>query len=562
MRGDPIYLLDTTSGAITQLPNSAIDPSVDPVLVWSPDGSTLTVASLGNECPRLVDSHTGQDRMALGGPGECYSDQALAWLPDGKLLAVPDLNGGAALLRFPEGNPARYLYSSAQVGSFPGIKRSLFIDPGGKWLASRGGVGLNGHDFGQPFVVWDIASGGVKAQISTVLKPLEGRRRMAAVFDGSSILILYESGEITRWVFTDSAAQEKMLVRIPSIPPAQWTVRWSLDGSHLAFSGRYGGVDVWEAASAQVVRHFDAPLDTPALSLDGSKVALFNPDKNVETIFDLASGSPVRVLDASRVSSGPVFSPAGRYLAYGAGAQARLADMESVQVMSLVPSPADKVSSPMSVTRLIWSPNGQAIVTVFGIPDSDAIGVVILWLRNKNNTFEEVYHVANVQASNPDSRMNLAIFNPSGGRVALQGKDEVGTAQGQLMVVYDLQAGKVILTLDQTTADGWMNDDELLVSPQGRLERINVVTGANLSGFGIENENAYAPNGNYYMHEALTNPRGILILQWQESDNTKIAARGILESNGLVDYGWSPDGRWAFALGADGTLRLWPVVFN
>jgi WD40 repeat protein len=64
------------------------------------------------------------------------------------------------------------------------------------------------------------------------------------------------------------------------------------------------------------------------------------------------------------------------------------------------------------------------------------------------------------------------------------------------------------------------------------------------------------------MHEALTNARGIVILQWQESDNTKIAARGIFETNGLAGYGWSPDGRWAFAIGNDGSFRIWPVVKN
>jgi len=563
-RGGPIYLLDTASGQVSELPNTTIDQMHVPVLVWSPDGSMLTVNSLGSVCPRLVDSHSGEDRLVLGSSGQCYSIQALAWLPDGKLLAVPGQNSGVALLRFPEGNLTRYLWSDGGIGVFPGIKRSLFIDPGSKWIATRGGIGLYGYDYHQPFIVWDLASGAVRAQITQVLKPLEGLRRMAATFDGNSILILYESGQITRWAFTDPAATEQMIAQIRSMTPSTLTIRWSEDGSRLAFSGLYGGVDVWDPAKGQLVRHFDPPLDTPALSPDGSKVALFDPVKNTETIYDVASGSPVRVLvDAGRVLKGPAFSQDGHYLAYAAGGRARLADLESVQIITLEPAQADQIGTGMAVTRLIWSPDGKALVTVFGIPGSEAVGsgVIILWKRSANGAFEEVYHVANVQASYEQSYLPLAMFNPSGSRVALQSY----TAQGQMLVVYDLAAQKEILTLPMTTAGAWVNNDVLLLSStavSGRLERINVVSGNRNSGSGFDRVNAYDPTATYYMHEALTNSRGIVILQWQESDNTKITARGIFETNGLLEYGWSPDGRWAWAIGNDGSIRIWPVIMH
>lgn len=565
-RGGPIYLLDTASGQVSELPNTKIDPGAGgvPVLVWSPDGSMLTVNSLGSACPRLVDSHSGEDRMALGSPGQCYTDQALAWLPDGKLLAIPGLNSGVALLSYPEGNLTRYLWSPGGIGVFPGIKRSLFTDPGGKWMATRGGIGLYGYDYGQPFIVWNLASGGVQGQITQVLKPLAGLRRMAATFDGNSILILYESGEITRWAFTDPAAPEKIIAQIRAMPPSPLTVRWSADSSRLVFSGRYGGADVWDPAKGQLVRHFDPPLDTPSLSPDGSKVALFDPVKNTETIYDVASGSPVRAMvDASRVLMGPAFSHDGRYLAYAAGGRPRLADLDSVQVATLEPAPADQVGAGRSVTRLIWAPDGQAMVTFFGIPGSDAVGsgVIVLWKRGAGGTFAEVYHVANVQAGE-QSNLPLAIFNPSGSRVALQSYAELGTAQGQMLVVYDLAGQKVILTLPMTTAGAWVNDDVLLLSStasSSRLERINVVSGDRNSGFGFDRVNAYDPTGTYYMHEALTNSRGIVILQWQESDNTKITAWGTFETNGLANYGWSPDGKLAFAVGNDGSVRIWPV---
>jgi WD40 repeat protein len=416
------------------------------------------------------------------------------------------------------------------------------------------------RDSGQPFIVWDLAGGGVQGQISQALKPLEGLRRMAASFNGNSILILYENGQITRWAFTDPAATEQMIAQIRSMTPSTLTIRWSEDGSRLAFSGRYGGVDVWDPAKGQLVRHFDLPLDTPVLSPDGSKVVLFDPVKNTETIYDVATGSAVRVLaDAAPVLRGPAFSQDGRYLAYAAGGRARLADLESVQIITLEPAPADQVGADMTVTRLIWSPDGQALVTVFATSGTDA-GAIILWKRSADGTFEEVYHVVK-------SSVKLAIFNPSGSRVVLQSSDKLAQAQGEMMVVYDLAARKAILTLQSTYAGVWVNDEVLLLVSNsnnfGMLEQINVVSGNRRSGSGFEKgRNAYDPTGNFYMQEGFTSVRGIVILQWQESEKTKITARGIFETNGLIDYGWSPDGRWAYAVGSDSSVRIWPVVMH
>ena len=135
------------------------------------------------------------------------------------------------------------------------------------------------------------------------------------------------------------------------------------------------------------------------------------------------------------------------------------------------------------------------------------------------------------------------------------------------MVVYDLAARKAILTLQSTYAGVWVNDEVLLLVSNsnnfGMLEQINVVSGNRRSGSGFEKgRNAYDPTGNFYMQEGFTSVRGIVILQWQESEKTKITARGIFETNGLLEYGWSPDGRWAWAIGNDGSIRIWPVIMH
>jgi len=567
---DPITLLNPVSGEVTPLPDTTRAASgIVPLLIWSPDGSMLTVTASGTDCPRLVDAFTGAERMALGSPGQCYSDLPLAWSEDGKFLAVPWQNEGAVLLNYPKGDVARYLWSPTGIGVLPGAKRGLFIDPFGQWIASRGGISLNGFDYHQPLIVWNLASGAVAAQIAQAPEALQGYPRMAATFDGSSILILYQNGQITRWLFPQPAPAEQMVSQILAMPAAPWTLGWSADGSRLAFGGRYGGVDIWDPADkGQLVRHFDAPLTAPALSPDGSKLALFDPLQKTETIYDIASGSPVRsIAGAAPILMGAAFAPDGRTLAYTAGGQPCLADLSSTRVAALIPSPDDGVIPDMTVTRLIWAPDGQALVTVLGIPGSDAAGsgLILLWKRSPDGSFAEIYHAANVQASYEQSYLALALFNRSGSRAALQAYPELGSAAGQALVVYDLAAQKEIRTLPMATAGAWVNDEVLLLSSAsnfGRLERLDVLNGATIPGSGLDRVNAYDPTATYYMHEALTNARGIVIMQWQESDTTKIMARGIFETNGLAAYGWSPNGKWAYAIGKDGSFRTWPVENN
>ncbi len=562
-RGDPISLLDTSNELTTPVPNTAVDPQAAPALVWSPDGATLTLAAAGGACPSVVDAHSGEVRMALGSPGHCYASQPMAWLPDGSLLAVAGLNGGVDLLRYPDGNAARFLFSPGETGAYPGETRAFFTDPGGKWFAYRGGGGLQGNNSSRPLIVWDLASGGALSQIADELIPLANRRRVAAAFSGNNIYILYESGEITRWAFTGPAAPETILAQVRGMPAAPGSLRWSADGSRLALTGRYGGVDVWDTASEQLVRHFDPPENSPALSPDGSKVTLFDPLKKVETLYDLASGQPIRILDAAPVLTGAAFSRDGHFLAYGAQRGVRLADMDSVQVVTLEPAPADQVTPDMPAARLAWSPDGQALAAAFAPAGlvAAAPGVIVLWKRNANGAFDEVYHAASNQAISGQPGGVLAVFNPSGSRAAFQVNLEASGGQAGL-VVYDLVLEKAILTLPGYTPGAWINDNEILAAnPEGGLERINAASGSVRTGAGNGRLNAYAPSGAFYMHEAASGARGIVIMNWQESDGTKIEARGAFDA-ALLDYGWSPDGRWAAAIGADGTLRIWPVTLN
>ena len=197
-----------------------------PQLVWSPDGSAITVADLGDSCSRFVDVRAGEERMRLGRRGQCYSPASLLFLPDGKTMAVQTRSGVLELVRFPEGLLIRSLQSTTSVLvsgllEFPAADKSLFLDPDNQWIATRGGYEPCYCDNSQdqpdhPLIVWDLARDDMQARLNQSLNSLSQRQRLDAAFDGEHVLMLYASGEITRWAFKDPQAQEVLVSRIPS----------------------------------------------------------------------------------------------------------------------------------------------------------------------------------------------------------------------------------------------------------------------------------------------------------------------------------------------------------
>jgi len=571
-RSDPIYLLDAASGQIREVPGSQTGEGVNPALIWSPDGSAITVRALGEDCPRFVDVQTGEERMRLGKPGQCSYIPPLLFLPNGQTMVVQGQAGGLDLLSFPDGARIRSFQSASDgiVGrliEFPAAGGSLFMDPAGQWLASRGGYEpcYCGNPADQPYhplIVWDLASGAAQAQLERAIAPLAERHRLAAAFEGDNILMLYESGEITRWAFGDPQASETVVAHVPVQPASAWTLRWSADGSHLAFSGRYGGVDIYQTNTGRLVRRFDPPLESPSLSPDGRLVALFDADKNEEAVYQVQSGQLLQTLPATPVLMGAAFSPDGLYLAYGDGARAVVAEVASGETTTLDPAPAAPVAADMAVSRLIWSPDGQALATVFGVASGDDVGpgMVVLWKRLEDGSFEAIYHVPNVQANYTRPNQVLAIFNHSGSRIALQSMDAL-EAGHIMLVVYDLESRKVLQTLAEYKPGAWLNDEELLAAEaqyDTRLTRIHVIRGDKTIGrMRDRGDCTYAPGGIYIAQMADPPGRGVTVKHWQSG---KVLAQAKHEALNLVDYGWSPDGRWLASIGDDGTLIIWPVL--
>jgi WD40 repeat protein len=316
-------------------------------------------------------------------------------------------------------------------------------------------------------------------------------------------------------------------------------------------------VDVYDT-SGRLVQRFDPPLTTPALSPDGQLVALFDPDQNTEIVYQVRDKQLLKTLPAAPVLLGAAFSPDGRFLAYGALGRAAVIELASGKVISLDPAAIVPVRAELALTRLIWSPDGQSLITIIEAEPSDEAdqGVITLWKRVEGGLFEAVYHVATVQANN--SAWVLATFNPTGHRVALQTMPQA-TQLG--LIVYDLEAEKVIQTLVEYRLGTWLNDEDLLaVEAQydTRLTRMNVVSGQKMisvSAYAV----AHSPDGKFFAQVEWSSNHvdsSVTIRKWQ---NGEVVAQIQGESALVLDHPWSPDGQWLATVGNNGALRIWPV---
>jgi WD40 repeat protein len=573
-RSSPIYLLDTIKGQVREVPNSQAREGTPPLLIWSPDGLSITKASLGGDCPSFIDIDDGEVRMRLGEAGNCYLLSTMVFLPGNKAIAIAGQSEAVDLVEFPSGSLISSLEGSpgdslGRLTLFPDVNGSLFLNAEGQWIVSMGGYepcycGSPSDQPYHPLIVWNLVTGKVLAEEERAITPLSELHRLAAAFDGEKIVMIYENGQITRWTIGDHQAVERISSMVPVRPAAAWTIRWSADGNHLAITGRYGGVDIYSTASKQLEWRIDPPLDSPALSPNGSLVAVDDPDHKIELVYQVKSHKLVCALPATPVLLGASFSPDGQYLAYGDGPKAMVTDMVSGVSKTLDPEQLTQMAPKMGVSRIIWSPDGHALATVFGVEggDSEGPGVIVLWKRLADGNYKEIYHVPNVQANYTLPNQILAAFNPSGNRVALQFIDALEAGHFRL-VVYDVEKGTVLRSLPEYKLGAWMNNDELLAAEaqyDTRLTRINVVTVEKVVGSGRDNgDNAYAPGGEYTAQMAMPPLQGVTIKYWRSNG---IVAYLNHESLNLMDYGWSPDGRWLASIGDDGTLKVWPVMMR
>lgn len=546
-RGDPIFLLDVASGEVSEVPRSRIHSGVRPSLVWSPDGQTITLPDLGENCTRFLDVATGEVQLDLRTEAGCYGPWAVAYAPDGQRLALADPTGGAALLQPDDGQV---------LGHLPGgvltrpdrVVPPLTFSPDGRWLATPGGFGFYNDEF--PTLVWDVAGEAVAAE----WPPTREDVRLALAFDGDALWGLYSNGRITRWPFTEEGVSETVVAEIPVVAP-YLDLRWAANGQRLATPLTFGGAAVWDVGQSDPIALFPAPLTDPALGPDGRLLALRHPEQQEIQLYDVDSGAVVaRFANADSLPMGDPFSPDGRWLAYGTGNRLRLVRVEGAETAVELPGyPEGQI-----ITRIIWSPTSDALVAASGNP-YEALGQMILWEQGEDGAFAAAYQGESVRAGYTCC-VTLAAFSPNGRYVALELLPDF-EASSLVVEVYDRQQAAAVLRLEEYDLLTWLDDDHLLTHEgqyDTRFTQWSVANGrSTVSGKSTLGDEVFAPSGGFYAHTSSRGPnigRSIRIGHWEH--------RGVVQDNVGNDMGaisWSPDGRWLAALAGDSSLWVWPV---
>lgn len=547
-RGDPIFLLDIAGGAVGEVPRSRIDSGVQPSLVWSPDGQTLTLPALGENCTSVLDVTTGERLLDLRTDGGCYDPWAIAYAPDGR-LALADPTGGIALLE-PDGAQVSVRLPGGVLVR-PDLPVSpLIFSPDGRWLATPGGLGFYGDAY--PTLIWDVTGAAVAAE-----RPSAGDEvRLALAFAGDALLGVYSDGRITRWPFTADGAEETVVGQIPVVAP-YLDLRWAANGERLAAPLTFGGAAVWDLDHNDPVAQFPAPLTDPALSPDGRWLALRDPQLREIRLYAVDGGAIVATFaDADSLPAGDPFSPDGRWLAYGSGNRLRLVGLDGTQTaVSLAGYPEGQ-----TITRVIWSPAGDAFVAAAANP-SEELGQMILWEANAVADFVATYRGESVRAGYTCC-VTLAAFSPHGQQVAFEIAPDF-EAGSLLVEVYDRRQATAVLRLEDYELLTWLDDDRLLTH-QAQYDTLftqwEVSSGREtVSTKSTLGDEVFAPAGGFYAHTSYTGPnigRAVRIGHWLHQG----VAQDTNVGNDMGVISWSPDGRWLAALAGDSSLWLWPVT--
>ncbi len=554
--GDPVYLLDVASGQVSEAPGSNLGIMRIPRLLWSPDGKTIAVSGLGDHCPKLLDISSGIEQMSLGKTGACLTLDVGGWAVDGRSLSIITQNGDLELLSFPDGAVLKKIANPGPLAAHPDSGQPMIFDPGGKWMANLSGIREGYSSNFEPMTVWDAVTGDPVARIKHPTLPSAMFYRMAATFDGSSLLMLYSDGTLTRWNFLTEKI-ERPLFQLP-VPAAQpYSLTWSRNGQRLAYTGSSGGVFVWDTESGQTIAQFLGELDSPGLNRDGSLLALVDRQKGEQQVINLATGAVLLRLSAASILGGTAFSPDGAFLAYSQGSQAALVNLITGKIETLQAFSQGGPDPGYQVAHLVWSPDSQALVVAAG--NNDPNGRVVLWQKKETDAFIEVTQFDDPYAGYPTRAS--AEFSLSGSRVALQSVIANGEDTRPGVFVYDLRVPGFIQSLPDYLIGKWVNDGTLLLREAdlaSRMTHVDVISGKKGTGCSCNNNSeVYAPDGLYYLQSG--NPvSSVAIYHWDTGNTDVVADHG----SDLIGYSWSPDGGWIATVGGDGTVRVWPVSYE
>jgi WD40 repeat protein len=354
---------------------------------------------------------------------------------------------------------------------------------------------LVGENRGGP-ELWDLDNG---KKVRTLWGHGSEVTGIAFLADGRRAIAVYQNYQAVMWDLTTG----KELPTFKGVKEEMASVAVSPNGKWALTGGRWGAVHLWDIAQGKIFRSFRGhswPVDAVTFSPDSRYAASAGYDNTIR-VWKLASGKAVRVLRGYRLPYRPRVSIAssrtGRYLVSAGG------------------------------TVKLWEVATGKQVRVLGGEESGA-----LWAAFLPGDRQVLYadcpelppHVVNLRTGGWGKPIRWYEENYSG-RAALSpdGKRAL-FFRGELLVVWDLQAGEEILTL------------------RGPLSREPPV-------FAV----AFSKGG-----KKAISVSGSTLVVWDTSTWKVVRTISAEEGSWLTCAALSPDGKQAW-IGGDFKVRLWAI---
>ncbi|HSJ51753.1 MAG TPA: WD40 repeat domain-containing protein, partial [Actinomycetota bacterium] len=420
----------------------------------------------------------------------------VAWAPDGLRIATATGYGTAQVWHGKTGKPLFTLF---------GHRAPLYaIDwsPDGSRLVTGGDDGTA--------KVWDMTQEGGR-ELFSLSSQATAAGIYAAVFSPDGIQVMTGDFAVTNtsiWDVGIGGNAEWMNVPAQiSNPVLAGGVEFLPDGHHLASTDEGNSIALWDLATGRKLRTFrvsGGPITSFNVTDDGTGIAA--SQTGFLTAWDVGTGEEVFRFDCECATLVDVdWSPDGEHL-LAAG------DFGAVGILDTTGSLVRTLDEEGNVylTSARFSPDGRFVVTALQRDGSGAPHY-----RQTIWEWERGTVVGAIQPIDNRNTARVAVFDPSGSRVATSGNDGVPR-------IWDIDTGRILVALAGHSSAPW--------------------------------DVAFSPDGSRI---ATAGSEGVVRLFDPASGEQVLALYG--HEQRVVRLAFSPDGTMLASASMDGTVRIWAL---
>ncbi|QJW97499.1 WD40 repeat domain-containing protein [Frigoriglobus tundricola] len=497
--GNQVHTWDAATGKLIKvLVNLGKTDKPIKAIAFSPDGQRLAVGS-DDGVLRVVESDTGKE--VFTSPPRNARIEKVAFSPNGKLVAVGDNNSQVAVYA-PQGkgNALAMSVQGVDLGAVAGVA----------FTADGGAVFACGRDGKVRLTAGPAPDGTSAPATATKLREYVGHTGMvnglAVTADGKFLVTGGEDKTVRVW----DVASGKQLRSFQGHTDGVTAVAVRGDGRQLASASNDGAVRLWDLTTVddhKALTDAKESLWALALSPDGKHLAAAGADKTIR-VYATATGALEAALDAGAAVTALAFLPDGNRLAAGGGDKiVRIWDVAAKKVLKELP------------------PNALAVLAVAASDDGKLVA---------SGSAD-----ATVRGFDPESGKELWKW------AARKAACGVAIRKGGTHVAVGLADGTLAL-LDVSGA-----------APKELSAQFAHTAGCACVAFSPTGHRLASVGGDGAIRVWSVDPNGALVQQHRfEGQATPTSSTGFAP---LSAVGFSPDGRFVVAGGADTVVRIWDV---